>query len=122
MNGDRWRAAARKIGATAGDAYPGRWTETDESRRYGGIVAPAQPSDPHYCDGYGGALVAESVTGANRAQLMLWSPPPARAAAKLLNDLADALEGGGLDDAPLVVLAVGALVDEVLGDQQEVPF
>jgi hypothetical protein len=92
-------------------ATPGPWFETTESRRYGGIVGLEADGHP-YEDGYGGALVAESVTGANRDYLLCVHPDVGAALAVAFMDGADDADYNPLlvDVAEAVLAAAGSQV------------
>lgn len=64
------RRAATHLDALAAAATPGPWTETTLSARYGGLIGPAGDTAPALdVRDYGGELVGETISPANRALL-----------------------------------------------------
>ncbi|MFG1846703.1 hypothetical protein [Micromonospora carbonacea] len=91
---DLLRMAAEKMTERANAATPGPWFETIQSARYGGIVAAGTDAYPAH-DGYGGHLIGESMSPANRAHVASWAPAVAVAVAGWLED-----EACRIDDTP----------------------
>ena len=98
--------AARALRAALEGTTPGPWIETGASTRYGGVVGPAGVGTrPIEIEGYGGQLVAESMS------------PPDRGLISLLRDLAvpvaDALEAHEAGDPAVVAEALDRLAAAV---------
>jgi hypothetical protein len=90
---ERLRAAADTIERTANAATPGPWGEnTGRPNRYGAIISHDAPCDDDEREGYGGALIGESMLTGNRAHVALWDPPTALLAAEILRTMADRVE------------------------------
>jgi hypothetical protein len=96
--------AAGLLQERAAAATPGPWTETTQSIRYGGLVGPPSTRRPED-DGYGGALVGESILGADRDYLRCVHPEVATHLAVLLDAI-----GVAFDPVPADALAVAEAV------------
>jgi hypothetical protein len=92
---ERLRAAADTIERAANAATPGPWGEnTSRPNRYGAIISHDAPCDDDEREGYGGALIGESMLTGNRAHVALWDPPTALLAAAVLAQAADGFTAG----------------------------
>lgn len=108
---ERLRAAADTIERTANNATPGPWGEnTGAPNRYGAVISHDAPCDDDEREGYGGALIGESMLSGNRAQVSLWDPPTARLAAMIFREEASFSENAKRSPNPRVTDLADAIL------------
>lgn len=110
---DTLTAAADRLDGLLAAATPRPWTVTEASGRYGGIVGPARPDTrAAEVEGYGGELLGESMTPANRA-LIVTLGAMAGPFARLLRESVDYYDAGEPFAAGDPVIP---LVEAILGE------
>lgn len=115
MTPERVREAATKVQLLAGQADSSPWIETPKASRYGGLVSGTAPADEDMVEGYGGALIAESLMQRNRAYIAALHPQVGLALGAFLDDLADLHDESAVnvDTWP----SLTGLIDALLGSE-----